>query len=177
MKRSIITAAVVSSVFMSAGAFAADEDMGELKINGEVVGTSCTFEGVNSATIELSQVGVDQLTGLNPGDIYTGYTSPEAILKVKCTNTANPRISFNRSQFVDNTQITKNTVSNNGAGFAVFLDGTQVELDNSGNFKLDPAKFDKGVYTLNFTARYAAVENIVTPGLVESVLTMTVLTD
>ncbi|VDZ78033.1 fimbrial subunit protein [Salmonella bongori] len=66
MKRSIIAAAVVSSVFMSAGAFAADEDMGELKINGEVVGASCTFEGVNSATIELSQVGVDQLTGLNP---------------------------------------------------------------------------------------------------------------
>lgn len=94
MKRSLIAASVLSAVFMSAGVFAADEDMGELKINGEVVGTSCTFEGANSATIELSQVGVDRLTDLNPGDIYTGYTSPEAILKVKCTNTANPRISL-----------------------------------------------------------------------------------
>ncbi|EJP0896915.1 fimbrial protein YehD [Salmonella enterica] len=177
MKRSLIAASVLSAVFMSAGAFAADEDMGELKINGEVVGTSCTFEGANSATIELSQVGVDRLTDLNPGDIYTGYTSPEAILKVKCSNTANPRISFNRSQFVDNMQITKNNATNNGAGFAVYLDGIQVKPDESGNYTLNSSKFENGVYTLNFSGRYAAVENTVTPGSVESVLTMTVLTD
>ncbi|MEH1699254.1 fimbrial chaperone protein, partial [Salmonella enterica subsp. enterica serovar Enteritidis] len=42
MRRSLIAASVLSAVFMSAGVFAADEDMGELKINGEVVGTSCT---------------------------------------------------------------------------------------------------------------------------------------
>ncbi len=95
------------------------------------MGTSCTFEGANSATIELS-VGVDRLTDLNHGDIYTGYTSPEAILKVRCTNTANPRISFNRSQFVDNMQITKNNATNNGAGFAVYLDGIQVKPDEAG---------------------------------------------
>ncbi|VEA46454.1 fimbrial protein [Salmonella enterica subsp. arizonae] len=77
MKRSLIAASVLSAVFMSAGAFAADEDMGELIINGKVVGTSCTFEGANSATIELSQVGVDRFADLNPGDIYTGYTSPK----------------------------------------------------------------------------------------------------
>ncbi|EAR5801853.1 fimbrial protein YehD [Salmonella enterica] len=177
MKRSIITATVLSAVFMSAGAFAADEDMGELIINGKVVGTSCTFEGANSATIELSQVGVDRFADLNPGDIYTGYTSPEAILKVKCSNTANPRISFNRNQFVDNMQITKNNATNNGAGFAVYLDGTQVKPDEEGNYTLNSSKFENGVYTLNFSARYAAVENTVTPGSVESVLTMTVLTD
>ncbi|EEM3548302.1 fimbrial protein YehD [Salmonella enterica] len=177
MKRSLIAASVLSAVFMSAGAFAADEDMGELKINGEVVGTSCTFEGANSATIELSQVGVDRFADLNPGDIYTGYTSPEAILKVKCSDTANPRISFNRSQFVDNMQITKNNATNNGAGFAVYLDGAQVKPDEAGNYTLNSSKFDDGVYTLNFSARYAAVENTVTPGSVESVLTMTVLTD
>nr|QWI67263.1 fimbrial protein YehD [Salmonella enterica subsp. enterica] len=178
MKRSLIAASVLSAVFMSAGVFAADEyDIGVLNINGKVVGTSCTFEGANSATIELSQVGVDRLTDLNPGDIYTGYTSPEAILKVKCTNTANPRISFNRSQFVDNMQITKNNATNNGAGFAVYLDGTQVKPDEAGNYTLNSSKFENGVYTLNFSARYAAVENTVTPGSVESVLTMTVLTD
>ncbi|PHP44913.1 fimbrial protein YehD, partial [Salmonella enterica] len=113
----------------------------------------------------------------NPGDIYTGYTSPEAILKVRCTNTANPRISFNRSQFVDNMQITKNNATNNGAGFAVYLDGIQVKPDEAGNYTLNSSKFENGVYTLNFSARYAAVENTVTPGSVESVLTMTVLTD
>ncbi|AUX97270.1 fimbrial protein YehD [Salmonella enterica] len=105
------------------------------------------------------------------------FPSPEAILKVRCTNTANPRISFNRSQFVDNMQITKNNATNNGAGFAVYLDGIQVKPDEAGNYTLNSSKFENGVYTLNFSARYAAVENTVTPGSVESVLTMTVLTD
>lgn len=49
--------------------------------------------------------------------------------------------------------------------------------DESGNYTLNSSKFENGVYTLNFSARYAAVENTVTPGSVESVLTMTVLTD
>ncbi|TMV41497.1 fimbrial protein, partial [Salmonella enterica subsp. enterica serovar Kentucky] len=40
MKRSIISAAVLSAVFMSAGAFAVDTDSGILNINGKVTGTS-----------------------------------------------------------------------------------------------------------------------------------------
>lgn len=74
-------------------------------------------------------------------------------------------------------QITKNNATNNGAGFAVYLDGAQVKPDEAGNYTLNSSKFEDGVYTLNFSARYAAVENTVTPGSVESVLTMTVLTD
>lgn len=53
MKRSIISAAVLSAVFMSAGAFA--EDTGTLNIIGTVVGTSCQFvSGNNSEDVVLS---------------------------------------------------------------------------------------------------------------------------
>ncbi|GAB5071509.1 fimbrial protein YehD [Citrobacter sedlakii] len=177
MNNSIIAAAVLSGIFMSAGAFAANEDMGELKIKGEIVGTSCTFEGENNATIELSQVGADRLTGLNAGDVYSGYTSPEVSLQVKCADNNNPRISFNPSQFVDGLKVTRNNADDNGAGFAVYLNGSQVKPDKAGNFLLNKDDAVNGVYTMKFFARYAAVTTNVTPGPVESVLTMTVLTD
>lgn len=57
MKRSIISAAVLSAVFMSAGTFAADYDSGVLKINGKVVGTTCQFVGSNTAEISLNEIG------------------------------------------------------------------------------------------------------------------------
>lgn len=176
MKNSVIAAAVLSAIFMSAGAYAADEDMGELKINGEIVGTSCTFQGDKSATIELSKVGVDRFAGLIAGQVYSGYTSPEVMLKVKCSKYDNPRISFNSSQFVANN-ITKNNSEDNGAGFAVYLNGRQVTPDAAGVLALKPEEGVDGVYTLKFSARYAVAANNVKAGAVESVLTMTVLTD
>ncbi len=60
MKRSIISAAVLSAVFMSAGAFAADSDQGELIITGKVVGTTCKFTGDTTATIAMNEIGVDR---------------------------------------------------------------------------------------------------------------------
>lgn len=89
MKCLFIVVFVLFVVFMSVGVFVVDEDMGELKINGEVVGIFCIFEGVNSVIIELFQVGVDRLIDLNSGDIYIGYISLEVILKVKCLNIVN----------------------------------------------------------------------------------------
>lgn len=44
MKRSIISAAVLSAVFMSAGVFAANNEEGTLTINGEIKGSSCYFD-------------------------------------------------------------------------------------------------------------------------------------
>lgn len=46
MKRSIISAAVLSAVVMSAGAFAADSDQGELIITGKVVGPPVNLQGI-----------------------------------------------------------------------------------------------------------------------------------
>lgn len=45
MKRSIIAVAVLSSLFMSAGAVAEGNQQGELIITGNVVGTTCQFIG------------------------------------------------------------------------------------------------------------------------------------
>lgn len=60
MKRSIISAAVLSAVFMSAGAFAADTETGQLTITGKVTGAPCTFEAdggsvsINMPTVPTS---------------------------------------------------------------------------------------------------------------------------
>lgn len=49
MKRLTVAAAVLSTVFMSAGAFA-DTDQGEVIITGRVVGTTCQFLDGNNST-------------------------------------------------------------------------------------------------------------------------------
>ncbi|MEB1123739.1 fimbrial protein YehD, partial [Citrobacter freundii] len=120
MKRSIISAAVLSVVFMSAGTFAADTDQGELIITGKVVGTTCKFTGDSTATIGMNQIGADRLNALSAGGVYDGYTNKTTVpLTVECTGTEAPKITFSSSQFDStNKYITRNTASNNGAGFA-----------------------------------------------------------
>lgn len=56
MKRSIISVAVLSAVFMSAGAFAAGEE-GTLTIEGTIINSSCNFEdNKNSSVITLPEI-------------------------------------------------------------------------------------------------------------------------
>ncbi|HEM6810733.1 TPA: fimbrial protein YehD [Citrobacter koseri] len=177
MKRSIIAASVLSAIFMSAGVFAADADYGELIITGKVVGTTCKFVGDATAKIDMNQVGVDRLNILNAGGVYDGYSNSTITpLKVECTGDNAPRITFSRSQFdSSHTSVTRNTASNNGAGFSVYYDGTKVNADNG--ISLD--KSDDGKYELSFSARYSnlAGQNNVTAGEVSSSLTLTVVTD
>lgn len=95
MKRSIISAAVLSVVFMSAGTFAADTDQGELIITGKVVGTTCKFTGDSTATIGMNQIGADRLNALSAGGVYDGYTNKTTVpLTVECTGTEAPKITF-----------------------------------------------------------------------------------
>lgn len=178
MKRSIIAAAVLSSVFMSAGAFAADSDQGELIIKGLVEGTSCVFVDNNTATITMNQVGLDRLQSLGVGGIYTGYTHKTTKpLTVKCT-TGKPNVYFSSSQFNggSNKNITINTASENGVGFVVYQGD---KLDTP----IDPAKpveltgGTDGVYTLDFSARYAKTSQTVTAGEVASTLTLTIVSE
>lgn len=123
MKRSIISAAVLSAVVMSAGAFAADSDQGELIITGKVVGTTCKFTGDTTATIGMNQIGADRLNALSAGEIvYEGYSNKTTVpLTVECTGSKAPKITFSSSQFDSNNKyITRNTAANNGAGFTVY---------------------------------------------------------
>ncbi|EMO4246574.1 fimbrial protein YehD [Citrobacter freundii] len=176
MKRSIISAAVLSVVFMSAGAFAADTDQGELIIMGKVVGTTCKFTGDSTATIGMNQIGADRLNALSAGGVYDGYTNKTTVpLTVECTGTEAPKITFSSSQFDStNKYITRNTASNNGAGFAVYYGNEQVNPESG----IQLTKTADNKYVLDFSARYAKVgTGIVESGDVASSLTMTVVTD
>lgn len=176
MKASIISATVLSAVFMSAGAFAADTDQGELIITGKVVGTTCKFTGDSTATIGMNQIGADRLNTLSAGGVYDGYSNKTTVpLTVECTGTAAPKITFSSSQFDSNNKhITRNTASNNGAGFSVYYGDKQVNPDSSINL----TKTADNKYVLDFSARYAKVGSTdVTAGDVASSLTMTVVTD
>ncbi|MEX9253265.1 fimbrial protein YehD [Pseudenterobacter timonensis] len=181
MKRSIVTAAVLSALFVSAGAFAADSEgaaEGELIITGKVVGTTCKFIDGNKAIIDMNEIGKDVLNRLSPGQAYTAYKNDTITpLKVKCDNNEAPTITFSTSQFDSvNKKVTRNTASQNGVGFVVLYDGN--EIDPETGLKLTGN--DKGEYTLNFSAQYARLAPLntdVEQGPVASSLTLTVVTD
>ncbi|NTZ49157.1 fimbrial protein YehD [Citrobacter gillenii] len=179
MKRSIISAAVLSVVFMSAGVFAADTDQGELIITGKVVGTTCKFTGDSTATIGMNQIGTDRLNALTAGGVYDGYSNKTTVpLSVECTGNTAPKITFSSSQFDSaNKYITRNTAANNGAGFSVYYgdDFTKPVNPEEG---ITLTKTADNKYTLNFSARYAKIGTAaVSAGDVASSLTMTVVTD
>lgn len=175
MKHSFIAVSVLSSVLMSAGAYAANEDAGILEITGKVVGTTCAFVGGSEAEINLNEIGADKLQSLNPGEIYTGLEANTPVpLKVKCANGQAPTISFSTTQF-DSKDVTLNNGSATGVGFAVYYGDTKTQVDPQKGVKLQAN--GNGEYTLNFLARYARAEGTVAPGDVKSTLTMTVVTD
>ena len=179
MKRSIISAAVLSAVFMSAGAFAADTDQGELIITGKVVGTTCKFTGDTTATIGMNQIGADRLNNLDAGGVYEGYSNKTTVpLTVECTGDKAPKITFSSSQFdSSNKYITRNTAANNGAGFSVYY-GDDFTKQVNPDTGIELTKTSDNKYTLNFSARYVRIgAAAVTAGDVASSLTMTVVTD
>lgn len=180
MKHSIIAVAVLSSLFMSAGAFAEGNQQGELIITGKVVGTTCQFIDGTTATIAMNEIGADQFENVTVGGTVDTYSNKTTVpLKVQCTGDKTPRITFSSSQFVDSyDNITVNTASNNGAGFAVYYvnNGNENKITKDGVIELNGQGVD-GLYTLNFSAKYAKPDETVTPGDVKSALTMTVVTD
>lgn len=129
MKRSIITIAVLSSVFISAGAVAATGDTydsGVLKINGKVVGTTCQFIDSNTAEISLNEVGMDKLSTLPVGQAYTPVVNgTQQPLRIKCDGNKTPRVTFSASQFDD-----KKVTFNNGDAKGVGLRFTTVMITN-----------------------------------------------
>ncbi|POP47773.1 fimbrial chaperone protein [Superficieibacter electus] len=176
MKHSIIAVSVFSSVLMSTGAYAANEDAGILEITGKVVGTTCAFIGGSTAEINLNEIGADKLDSLTVGKSYDALEASTPVpLKVKCNNDSAPTISFSTTQF-DGNDITLNNGSAKGVGFAVYYGDTKTQVDPQAGVKLTPT--GNGEYTLNFIARYARAEGAsVIPGDVKSTLTMTVVTD
>lgn len=182
MKRSIITIAVLSSVFISAGAVAVTGDTydsGVLKINGKVVGTTCQFIDSNTAEISLNEVGMDKLSTLPVGQAYTPVVNgTQQPLRIKCEGNKTPRVTFSSSQF-DDKKVTFNNGDAKGVGFAVYYGNDNKQIDPAGKMDLAPEKNANGEYELNFFARYARLNNsdAVKAGTVSSTLTLTVVTD
>ncbi|EET2648784.1 fimbrial protein YehD [Escherichia coli] len=182
MKRSIIAAAVLSSLFMSAGNAAEVENaMGTLIINGKVAGTTCQFlSGSDNATIEMSEIGIDQFDNVQVGAPVTTYSNTTSLpLKVKCEVGVQPRITFSSTQFEGaDLNITRNTGDANDVGFAVFY-GQEASTGNqiTGNKPVELTQSENGEYDLHFTAQYAKAGADVSKGGVNSTITMTVVTD
>lgn len=182
MKRSIIAVAVLSSLFMSAGNAAEVENaMGTLIINGKVAGTTCQFlSGSDNATIEMSEIGIDQFENVQVGAPVTTYSNTTSLpLKVKCKDGVQPRITFSSTQFEGaDLNITRNTGDANNVGFAVFY-GQEASTGNqiTGNKSVELTPSENGEYDLHFTAQYAKAGAVVSKGGVNSTITMTVVTD
>lgn len=134
MKRSIISAAVLSAVFMSAGAFAADDtETGQLTITGKVTGAPCTFEtGGESVSINMPTVPTSVFSGKSIYSTYddaVGVTSDE--LKIKCNgDTAGLKLSLiSGGKITGNDKAVKS--GNDTVGYYLYLGAETTELDVS----------------------------------------------
>lgn len=184
MKRSIISAAVLSAVFMSAGAFAAD-DTGTLTIKGVVLPVSCTIvSGAAEDNIVMPDVSQSALSQIEVGEQLEGFTnSSSSKIKFKCEGENNPSISFIEdgftSQYRDITA--KSSGAAEGVGYKVYLQnerasgGTSKAIQPGESVKLKPT--DNGEYELDFKAYYAKTATTVTAGEVNSVIKLQVSTD
>ncbi|HFI6898413.1 fimbrial protein YehD [Escherichia coli] len=183
MKRSVIAATVLASLFMSAGSFAAEGSSdGQLTINGKVTETTCQFlSGSENTTISMSEIGRDQFDNVEVGSPVTTYSNTTSLpLKVKCLGEKKPRIIFSSTQFEGTgSNVTRNTGDASGVGFAVFFGkGTDSSKRISGNSPIElTSATNNGEYELHFTAQYAKADNNVGTGKVSSAITMIVVTD
>ncbi|HDC8701209.1 TPA: fimbrial protein YehD [Escherichia coli] len=183
MKRSVIAATVLASLFMSAGSFAAEGGSdGQLTINGKVTETTCQFlSGSENTTISMSEIGRDQFENVDVGSPVTTYSNTTSLpLKVKCLGEKKPRIIFSSTQFEGTgSNVTRNTGDASGVGFAVFFGkGTDSSKRISGNSPIElTSATNNGEYELHFTAQYAKADNNVGTGKVSSAITMIVVTD
>lgn len=180
MKRSMISLALLSSIFMAGNATAATDESGVLEITGRVVGTTCQFIDGNVAEINLNDVGANVFQDLSAGEVYNGVTQGTSVpLKIKCQTGKVPHISFSTTQF-DSNNVTLNNGSATGVGFAVYYGDVSKQVspgstDPDKSITLEPST--DGTYTLNFLARYARTAGAISAGDVKSTLTLTVVTE
>lgn len=158
MKRSIISAAVLSAVFMSAGAFAAGEE-GTLIINGEVTGSSCYFDGgKDSKTLQLKTVDASLFANKTVGEEVEGNATKTTNMKIICPGSTQLKsINITNVTFGDNGIIIPTDGADTNVGFKLKMDGKHI--DNTGI--VDIASLNKTltssgeIYDLNFDADYS----------------------
>ncbi|EKS55815.1 TPA: fimbrial protein [Citrobacter freundii] len=161
MKRSIISAAVLSAVFMSAGAFAADTETGQLTITGKVTGAPCTFEADGgSVSINMPTVPTSVFSGL---PIYSTYNDAVGVtsdvLKIKCNgDTTGLKLSLiSGGKITGNDKAVKS--GNDTVGYYLYLGTETKELDVSKPLDISSYKTTEGNYSIPFSAKYLKLTN------------------
>lgn len=185
MKRSIISAAVLSAVFMSAGAYSANTETGQLTITGVVLPVSCSMvSGAEQDKIIMPDVSQSALSQIGVGQQLEGITnSSSSKIKFVCEGNNHPSISFVEDgftrQYRDITE--KASGSAKGVGYKVYLQNARESGDASK--PIIPGESVKlkqvatGEYELDFKAYYARTGDEVSSGDVNSVIKLQVSTD
>ncbi|AGH74234.1 fimbrial protein [Edwardsiella piscicida] len=173
MNNGIISIAMLSGLFISSAVFAASSPSGQLRIQGEIVGASCTMQN-SDQLLQLPLVGADQFIDVNPGEIYTG-ASAQADINIVCSGYEGDTLtlSFANSNMTDKGVITPTNGAETGVGFQLKVNDT---LINGYNTQHTLTGTD-GSYVLPITAYYHKVGDIVNKGPVSSAVTYTITHD
>nr|WP_283318032.1 fimbrial protein [Edwardsiella anguillarum]WHP94002.1 fimbrial protein [Edwardsiella anguillarum] len=173
MKSGIIFIAMLSGLFISSAALAAPPPAGQLRIQGEIVGASCTIQN-SDQLLQLPLVGADQFINVNPGEIYTG-ASAQADINIVCSGYEGETLtlSFANSNMNDKGVIAPTSGAATGVGFQLKV---KDKLINSYNTQHTLIGTD-GNYVLPITAYYHKIGDTVNKGAVSSAVTYTVTHD
>ena len=180
MKHSIIAVAVLPSVFMSAGIFAAEVDTGTLTIKGNISESPCTFvAGGDSVSINMPTVPTTVFDGKAKYSTYDGAVGvTSSMLKITCPKT----IDGVKLSLITNEKILGNdkaiSSSNDTVGYYLYLGDSSDVLDISAPFNIESYKTADGQYAIPFKAKYLKLtDSGVASGTVNSSLVMRVAQD
>ena len=173
MKNGIISIAMLSGLCISSAAFAVPSPSGQLRIQGEIVGASCTMQN-SDQLLQLPQVGADQFGTLEAGNIYTG-ASAQADINIVCSGYEGETLtlSFANSNMTNKGVITPTNGADTGVGFQLKVKDTLIDGYNTQHTLTGT----DGNYVLPITAYYHKIGDTVNKGAVSSAVTYTITHD
>lgn len=175
MKHGIISAAILSGLFISPALLAETTPTGTLQIKGQIAGASCAIQsGDSDKTLQLPLVGADQFTTLDIGQVYTA-ASAQSTIGIVCSGYEGDSLtlSFNNDHMNEKGVIAPTGGSATGIGFQLEVNG---ELVNSYTSAHTIVGDSSGNYVLPITAYYHKMGEV-TPGDVASTVTYTITHD
>ncbi|WP_370546504.1 fimbrial protein [Edwardsiella tarda] len=173
MKHAHIAAITLSGLFVApcALAVASPAPSGQIKIHGEITGTTCRInDGDIDKTLQLPVVGADLFEPLPINSVYKSV-STQATIAITCADYEGEDItlSFNSTNMDENGVIIPSEGKGNGIGFQLAINDIMVD----GYKKTYQIKPNNGIYMLPLTAYYYKLQDV-KKGTISSVVTYTV---